>query len=89
MKSISILCWNANGLIRNKNELQVILEINNIDACLISETHLTKEMSCHIRGYRFYHTIHPSNNARGGSAYLSKSTSSTMKMLNISQKVFN
>ncbi|KAI5720084.1 hypothetical protein M8J77_001627 [Diaphorina citri] len=29
-------------------------------------------MSCHIRGYRFYHTIHPSNNARGGSGVFIK-----------------
>lgn len=72
MKSISILAWNANGLIARKNELQVILDLNNIDVCLISETHMTDQHFCQIKGYKFYHTIHPSNNARGGSGIFIK-----------------
>ncbi|KAL1446859.1 hypothetical protein WDU94_012222 [Cyamophila willieti] len=64
--------WNADGLINHKNEIQVILEINNIDLCLISETHMTDENYCKIKGYNFYHTIHPSNNARGGSGVFIK-----------------
>lgn len=72
MKSISILAWNANGLIPHKNELQVILELNNIDLCLISETHMTNEQYCKMKGYKFYHTLHPSNNARGGSGVFVK-----------------
>lgn len=72
MKSLSILTWNANGLVPNRNEIQILLELNNIDLCLISETHCTQETYCNIRGYKFYHTIHPSNNARGGSGVFVK-----------------
>lgn len=65
--------WNANGLLQHKNELQSILEKENIDICLISETHFTKQSFIKIKNYSIYHTIHPSNNARGGSAIIIKS----------------
>ena len=35
--------WNANGLLQHKNELQAILETENIDICLICETHFTNQ----------------------------------------------
>lgn len=70
--TLKILSWNANGLIRRKLELQAILDIKNIDVCLISETHLTKQSLIKFRGYKIYHTIHPNNSARGGSAVIIK-----------------
>lgn len=72
MKSISIIAWNINGLKTRKTELQVILELINVDVCLINETHLTDQDYCKIKGYCFYHTVHPSNNARGGSGIFIK-----------------
>lgn len=66
------MSWNANGLSRHKEELQVVLTINEIDICLISETHFTNQSSIKFKGYAFYHTIHPENSARGGSAILVK-----------------
>jgi exonuclease III len=39
--------------------------------CLISETHFTKQ-SIKFRGYTVYHTPHPGNAARGGSAVIVK-----------------
>jgi exonuclease III len=70
---IRIATWNANGITRNQAELQVFLELQKIDICLISETHLTRQSYLSFRGYNFYHTIHPSNTARGGSAIIIKS----------------
>ena len=72
MQKLTIMAWNANGLIHKCNELQAVLEINNIDICLISETHSTRETICKIKGYKFYHTHHPNNCAKGGSGIFIK-----------------
>lgn len=39
--SLIILLWNANGITKNTNELQTVLEENNVDIALITESHLT------------------------------------------------
>ena len=70
--TLKIMSWNANGLQSRQNELQVALDINNIDLCLLSETHLTAQSYITFKGYRTYHTTHPDNKARGGSAILVK-----------------
>jgi exonuclease III len=62
--------WNANGLLRHQHELEVILSTENIDICLISETHFTEESFIGFKNYITYHTIHPANTARGGSAVI-------------------
>ncbi|KAI5735568.1 hypothetical protein M8J77_020128 [Diaphorina citri] len=59
--TLSILAWNSNGLLKNKLELQLLLEQQNIDIVLISETHTTHESVCKINKYKFYHAMHPSN----------------------------
>lgn len=66
------MAWNANGLLRHQNELEVVLNTTNIDVCLISETHFTKESYIRIKGYNVYHALHPDNKARGGSAVIVK-----------------
>ncbi|XP_014484751.1 PREDICTED: RNA-directed DNA polymerase from mobile element jockey-like [Dinoponera quadriceps] len=68
--SIRIVTWNANGLSKHKSELEIFLDDQKIDICLISETHFTKESNFRIIGYETYHTIHPSNKARGGTAII-------------------
>lgn len=73
IRSLNIMEWNANGLQSHINELLAELESGNIDICLISETHFTRESFIQVKNYDIYHTIHPSNNARGGSAILIKS----------------
>jgi exonuclease III len=62
--------WNANGLLWHQHELEVILSTENIDICLISETHFTKESFIRFKNYITYHTIHPANMARGGSTVI-------------------
>lgn len=66
--------WNANGLLRHKNELEFLLIEKNIDVCLISETHFVKDSYLKLKNYDIYHTVHPSNNSRGGSAVIVKSS---------------
>lgn len=71
-KDIRIATWNANGIIQKQYDLQVFLDLGKIDICLVAETHLTKQSFIKFRGYHTYHTIHPSNAARGGSAIIIK-----------------
>lgn len=71
-RTIKILTWNSNGLQQHHLELEAILNIRNIDVCLISETHFTKQSLIKFKGYKIYHTIHPDNSARGGSAVIIK-----------------
>lgn len=66
------MAWNANGLLQHRNELQAVLNIQNIDVCLVSETHFTRESYIQIKGYKTYHALHPNNTARGGSAVIIK-----------------
>lgn len=60
---------NANGLLKHQHELQLVLETENIHVCLISETN---HNHIKFRGYRVYHTVHPENTAKDGSAVIIK-----------------
>lgn len=71
-ETIRVLEWNVNGLLHRQQELQVILDEQKIDVCLLAETHLTNQTYVRIRGYQLYHTVHPQNTARGGSAVVIK-----------------
>lgn len=72
VSDLRILEWNANGLLQHQHELQVILETQHIDVCLISETHFTNQMYIKFNGYHIYHALHPQNTARGGAAVIIK-----------------
>ena len=73
MAKINIMSWNANGLKNRIHELVACLVCNDIQICLICETHDTVETKYKIRGYTYYNTVHPSNNARGGTGIFIKS----------------
>ncbi len=68
--NLRILCWNANGLMQHQQELQVVLDTEKIDVCLITETHFTRQSIVKFKNYQIYHTIHPENTAKGGSAVI-------------------
>jgi len=70
--TLKIMAWNANGLLQHQQELQVVLDTEKVDVCLVSETHFTKQSYIKFRGYKVYHTIHPENSAKGGSAVIIK-----------------
>lgn len=71
---LRIATWNANGLLNKKSELEVFLWDEKIDICLISESHFTKQSYIKIHGYTTYHSIHPSNTARGGTSIIIKNS---------------
>ena len=66
------MAWNANGLLQHQQELQVVLDTEKVDVCLVSETHFTKESYIKFGGCKLYHSIHPENSAKGGSAVIIK-----------------
>lgn len=66
------MAWNANGFLKHQNELQSVLATEEIDVCLISESHFTRESHIYINGYKIYHALHPLNTARGGSTLIIK-----------------
>lgn len=67
---LRIVTWNANGLRRNLPELEAFLNLQKIDICCVSETHLTAQTVVKITGFEVYSTPHPANQARGGSAII-------------------
>lgn len=50
-QGIKIVTWNANGLQKSREELQIFLDTQKIDIAIISETHLTKQSHIKFRGY--------------------------------------
>jgi exonuclease III len=73
-KFLRIAPWNANRLIRHKEEIIPFLKEQHRDILLISETHFTGESYIRIPNYRVYHTNHPDGTAYGGTAILIKHT---------------
>lgn len=69
-----IALWNANGLAKHKQEVEIFLKHNNIDILLISETHFNSKSYLNIKNFTLYHTTHPDADitARGGTAILIK-----------------
>ena len=68
--TLTMMEYYANGLQQHQEDLQVVLDTEKIDSCLISETHFTKQSFIKFKGYKVYHTIHPENAAKGGSAII-------------------
>lgn len=70
--TLRIATWNANGILNHIAEIETFLINEKIDILLISETHFVKTSYTKIRGFAIYHSIHPAEKARGGSAILIK-----------------
>jgi exonuclease III len=88
VSTLRILAWNANGLLQHKEHLLVALIEQKIDISLISETHFTRESYLKLRGFEVYHTVHPSNCARGGSAVIVKTGLSHYEDVKIEKEEF-
>lgn len=71
-KKIRIATWNANGILSKRHELEVFLHVQNIDVCLVSETHLSSHQSISFRDYKVYSAIHPDNCCKCGTAVIVK-----------------
>jgi hypothetical protein len=74
MDSLSLLLWNANGILRHRNELEFVLHDRRIDVALISETHLSPNINFYMRGYQVYRCDHPDGTSHAGAAVLVKSS---------------
>lgn len=82
------MLWNANGIQKTKKSLELALQTEDVDICLISETHLTRQSIFKLQNYEFYHTIHPMNCARGGSGILVRKNIKHHECTNISYDEF-
>jgi len=71
---LSILLWNANGLIHHKNEQQHLLYDKKINIALITETHLTPTKHFNIPGYTTLRTDHPDGTVHAGTTILISTT---------------
>nr|CAD7593720.1 unnamed protein product [Timema genevievae] len=61
---LRILVWNANGILQQTQEFEVLLRTYGIDIAIICETHLQETKRLHILGYSIYRTDRKHN--RGG-----------------------
>ncbi|WP_333765295.1 endonuclease/exonuclease/phosphatase family protein, partial [Streptomyces sp. IBSBF 2390] len=68
--------WNANGILTKLSAFEVILNSQNIDICLLTETHFTNEHKnvLKLKNYKVYSAIFPENTPRGGSSLIIKDT---------------
>jgi exonuclease III len=73
-KFLRIALWNANGLIKRKEELKIFLQDQLIDIMFISETLFTDKSHFQIPGHKVYHTNHPDNTAHAETAIIIRST---------------
>lgn len=70
--NLRIATWNANGIKNKTDELEIFLNEEDIDVCLLSETHLTNSTDIKVKGYNLYKANHPLNQPKGGSAVIAK-----------------
>ena len=54
--TLKVMQWNAEGLMRKKTELEHRMNKENIDICCIQETHLLKDKTFKVRGYKCFRT---------------------------------
>jgi hypothetical protein len=71
-KSLSILLFNANGIMNHVMELQYVLNNRRIGIALITETQFTTYSTISIPGYILLKTNHPDGTAHGGIAIKSQ-----------------
>ena len=69
-KPLTILLWNANGILQHLNELEIVLNEKKIEIALITETHLKKSSILKIFGYEIIRADHPDETAHGGAALI-------------------
>ena len=74
INKLKIVTWNANGILAKLPTFEVILNSQDIDICLLTETHLTSENNLNIKNYKVYNAICPGNTARGGCSLIIKNT---------------
>lgn len=71
---LKIVTWNANGILAKLQTLEVLLNSQDIDICLLTETHLTKQSHLALKNYNVYNAFCPSTTARGGSSLIIKNS---------------
>ena len=84
---ISILNWNANGITHKFTELKDFIIDNNIDICIITETHTSANNSLKMANYHTY-KCDRLNRRGGGAAILAKNSMRTSLVKTSNDKGF-
>jgi len=71
--STQIVIWNANGLARNKLEVELYLKTNQVDVMLLNETLFTTRFHFKIPGYEVVNAFHLADRIRGGATVIVRS----------------
>lgn len=69
-KLLTIFLWNANGISKHKNDLQIVLEEKKIDTVFISEKHLSYNSYSKITDKEIILANHPDGTAHGKAALI-------------------
>ena len=85
-KTLRIATWNANGLSQHIQDVEIFLNSEKIDICLISESHSTKTSYVKVHGYLCYSAVHPADRARGGSAIFVKENLQHYEILKVEEE---
>lgn len=67
-QDLRIATRNVNGILCKKHEIEVLLNTQYINVCLISTTHITNQSCINLRG-KLSRTMHPYNQAKGGYSF--------------------
>lgn len=73
--SLAICIWNADGLSRKKDELEIFAKDNGLDVILVSETHLTSKPDPKLFGYELYRCDRPNSHWGGVAIYIKSNIS--------------
>lgn len=76
INKLKILTWNANGILAKLATFEVLLNSQDIDICLLSETHLTNENKDFLvlKNYNVYNAVRPNDSGTGGSSLIIRKT---------------
>lgn len=67
---IIIGLWNAWGVARNSDELNV----HNIDIMFVTESHMCDGQRFYLPGYTYYHAYNPKGNSKEGETIIVRSS---------------
>ena len=54
VSSLKVMHWNAEGVMNKADALKIFLHENDVDVCLVQETHLQEGRTLRIRGYQLF-----------------------------------
>lgn len=70
MISLRLATWNINGALSSAKDIEYFIKSNQLDAVLLSESHMSDDKTLNIPGFLTYNTPHPNGKSQGGAAII-------------------